>query len=84
MNTMVLVGDDTDLLVLLRYHASERGCDLYFRPEPKVNVRGACIWHMKKVKEQLGKKFTEISFFFMSSPDATQRRASMELARQQP
>ena len=40
-STTVLVGDDTDLLVLLCYHASEDGYDLYFRPEPKANARGA-------------------------------------------
>ena len=54
--TTILVGDDTDLLVLLCYHASEDGCDLYFRPEPKGNARGARAWHMKRVKEQLGKE----------------------------
>lgn len=52
----VLVGDDTDLLVLLCYHASEQGYDLYFRPEPKANARGSRVWHMKKFKEQLGKE----------------------------
>ena len=56
MSTTVLVGDDTDLPVLLCCHASEDGYDLYFRPEPKANARGARVWHMKKVKEQLGKE----------------------------
>ena len=55
-STTVLAGNDTDLLVLLFYHASEDGYDLYFRPEPKANARGARVWHMKKVKEQLGKE----------------------------
>ena len=55
-STTVLVGDDTDLLVLLCYHASEDGYDIYFRPEPKANARGTCVWLMKKVKEQLGKE----------------------------
>ena len=43
--TTVLAGDDTDLLVLLCYHAAEDGCDLYFRPEPnaKANARGAWV-----------------------------------------
>ena len=55
-NTTVLVGDDTDLLVLLCYLASKDGCDLYFRPEPKVNARGTRVWHMKRVKDQLGRE----------------------------
>ncbi|PFX20787.1 hypothetical protein AWC38_SpisGene14755 [Stylophora pistillata] len=45
--TTILVGDDTDLLVLLCYHASEDGCDLYFRPEPKANARSSRAWHRK-------------------------------------
>ena len=44
------------MVVLLCYHASEDGYGLYFRPEPKANARGARVWHMKKVKEQLGKE----------------------------
>ena len=52
----VLAGDDTDLLVLQFYHASEDGYDLYFRLEPKANASGARVWHMKKVKEQVGKE----------------------------
>ena len=31
----VSVGDDTDLLVLLCYHASLDTCNLLFKPEPK-------------------------------------------------
>ena len=54
-DTTVLVGDDTDLLVLLCYHASKDGCDLYFRPEPKPSARGTRVWHMKRVKDQLGR-----------------------------
>ena len=42
-STTVVVGDDTDLLVLLCYHASNDGYDLYFRPEPKANARGARV-----------------------------------------
>ena len=34
----VLVGDDTDLLVLLCYHASLESHDLFFCPEPKKNT----------------------------------------------
>ena len=34
-NTTVLVGDDTDLLVLLCYHASKDVCDLHFTPQQR-------------------------------------------------
>ena len=33
----VLVGDGTDLLVLLCYYTNPDGYDLYFKPEPKAN-----------------------------------------------
>lgn len=51
--TTVLVGDDTDLLVLLCFYTHPDGYDLFFKPEPKANSRRR-VWNMKKVKEQLG------------------------------
>ena len=39
MENTVLVGDDTDLLVLLCYHANLDSCDIFFRPEPKKIIR---------------------------------------------
>ena len=73
------------LLILLCYHASEDGCDLYFRPEPKSNARGVRVWHMKKVKEQLGMKEVCRNLVFLHAVTvATQHHAPMELARQQP
>ena len=84
-NTTVLVGDDTDLLVLLCYQASKDGCDLYFRPEPKANARGTRVWHMKRVKDHLGREAcTNLLSVLTTSPGATPHRACMELARQQP
>ena len=38
--TTVLVRDDTNLLVLLCYHARQDGGNLFFRPGPKANARG--------------------------------------------
>ena len=35
----VLVGDDTDLLVMLCFDTRSDGFDLYFKPEPKANSR---------------------------------------------
>ena len=49
----VLVGDNTDLLVLLCFYTRPDGYDLYFILEPKANSRRR-VWNMKKVKEQLG------------------------------
>ena len=74
-STTVLVGDDTDLLVLLCYHASEDGYDLFFRPEPKANTRDARVWHMKKVKEQLSKELCRSLLFLhaITGCDTTSR-----------
>ena len=50
----MLVGDDTDLLVLLCYHSKADVNDLYFRQEPKANSRESRVWNMLKVKAELG------------------------------
>lgn len=50
----VLVGDDTDILVLLCYHASMESHDLFFCPEPKRNTKKPCIWNIKATKQMLG------------------------------
>ena len=53
-NNTVLVGDDTDLIVLLCYHASLKSCDLYFCPEPKKNTKKPRIWNIIATKQILG------------------------------
>ena len=84
-STTVLVGDDTELLVFLCYHASEDRYDLYFRPGAKENTRSARVWHGRMSKSSCARKFAEISFFFCTpSPDATQKHSTMELGSQQP
>ena len=49
----VLVGDDTDLLVLLCYHVSLESHDLLFRPEPKKSIKQPRVWNIKAVKQRL-------------------------------
>ena len=50
----VLVSDDTDLLILLCYHASMDSHNIIFKPEPKKNAKKRRVWSIKAVKEQLG------------------------------
>ena len=50
----VLVGDDTDFIVLLCYHASMESHDLFFCPEPKRNTKRPRIWNIKATKQMLG------------------------------
>ena len=57
------------------YHAPKNGYDLYFRPQRKAYTRAASIWHMKKVKEQLGKEVCRNLFFLhaITGCDTTSR-----------
>ena len=50
----VLVGDDTDLLVLLCHHAENVSKNIYFRPEPKTNSQRCRVWDIRKTREALG------------------------------
>ena len=50
----VLIGDDTDLLVLLCYHADVTANELFFKPEPKQRSNTRRIWNIKKTKSVLG------------------------------
>ena len=50
----VLLGDYTDLLVLLCYHANLDSYNILFRPEPKKNTKNPKVWDIKAVKVALG------------------------------
>ncbi len=50
----VLIGDDTDLLILLIYHASLDSHHLFFKPEPKKSAKNSRVWNILDVKRQLG------------------------------
>ena len=47
----VLIGDDTDLLVLLCYYTDLKSHNFFFRPEAKRNQQQR-IWNIKVVKAQ--------------------------------
>ena len=49
----VLVGDDTDLIVLLLYHSNPTGKGLFFAPEPKKNAKQR-VWDLKQAKRDIG------------------------------
>ena len=52
-NKTVLVGEDTDLIVLLCYHANLDSHDLFFHPEPKRNMKKAHVWNIRSTKRHL-------------------------------
>ena len=53
--TTLLIGDDTDLLVLLCYHAEPDSHDIYLLPEQKVtSKKQRKVWKIKDVQRILG------------------------------
>ena len=50
----VVIGEDTDLLVLLCFHGDMDGCDLYFHSEVKSTGKKQRIWDIKSTKNRLG------------------------------
>ena len=71
----VLIGDDTDLLILLCYHAELDVFDLFFQPEPKANSTKRRSWNIKSVKEKLGQEICRQILFIhaISGCDTTSR-----------
>ena len=59
----VLVGDDTDLLILLCHHASIESHDLFICPEPKKTTKQPHIWNIKVTKQSLGPDICQHIFF---------------------
>lgn len=78
MDTTV-VGDDTDLLALLCYHASLDSHNIFFKPVPKKNTKKPRIWNISAVKEQLGPEVcTNILFLHAMLGCDTIHHSSME------
>ncbi len=54
VNDIIVVGDDTDLLVLLIYHTDLRAKQVFFAPEVKANSKKNRVWNIKHLKNTLG------------------------------
>jgi 5'-3' exonuclease len=65
-NTTVLVGEDTDLLVLLCHHASLHAHDLFFKSDKNQKRKKKCCWDIKKTKQHLGVAVCENLLFIHS------------------
>jgi len=60
----VLAADDTDLLVLLIYHAKNVSHTVYFRPETKrSNQNGNICWNIPAIRALLGSIVTNNILF---------------------
>ena len=73
----VLVGDDTDLLVLLLHHCKSKK-KIYFAPEQKKNSKNR-VWDIKQVKSDLG---TFLCQYFLLMPSYTVTPLQVFLFRQ--
>ena len=52
-----LVGDDTDLLVLLCFHVNEDSCEVFFKPEVRSGTKKSPrCWNIKYVQRVLGRE----------------------------
>ena len=49
----VLIGDDTDLLVLLLHHLPQYGKDIFFTSDRKENTNGQ-VWNIREVRAKFG------------------------------
>ncbi len=58
--------DNTDMLVLLCYHATLDTCSLLFKPEPKRNAKKIRVWDIQAVKQQLGAEVCKHILFLHS------------------
>ena len=70
----VLVGDDTDLLVLLLHYSITTSKDLFFAPEPKKNAKRR-VWDIKNSKSSIGPFVCQHILFLhaLSGCDTTSR-----------
>ena len=78
----VLVGDDTDLLILLCHHAELDAFGLFFQPEPRANSTKRRSWNVKSVKEKLRQEICRHILFIQAVSyivDNWQRSSTKEL-----
>ena len=73
---VVLIGEDTDLLVLLCYHADIHSSRIYFKSESKQAVaRKIRVWDITKTKIVLGEEICRLlpALHAMTGCDTTSR-----------
>jgi len=71
----VLIGDDTDLLILLLHHVEMDAHELFMAPEPKQSTKKKRVWCIKQSRELLGPKLCDHLLFVhaISGCDTTSR-----------
>ena len=60
----IVVGDDTDLLVLLLFYTTQHSCDIYLKPHSaKFSLKQSRIWNIKQIQMALGRKVCDNIMF---------------------
>ena len=83
----VLVGDDTDLLILLCHHAELDAFDLFFQLEPRANSTKRRSRNLKSVKEKLRQEICRHILFIHAISyivDNWQRSSTKEVCQRHP
>ena len=62
----VLIGDDTDVLILLLHHVEMDAHELFMAPEPKQSTKKKRVWCIKQSSELLGLKICDHLLFVHS------------------
>ena len=61
---IVLIGEDTDLLILLCHYASSDANNIYFKAEQRRNMKTAArVWNIKETKLKLGNELCDNLLF---------------------
>ena len=63
LTTTVLVGDDTDLIVLLCFYVDMEAHDLFMYSQSKSSSHISRVWNIKSVREKLGCNVCEAILF---------------------
>ena len=79
----VLVGDDTDLLILFIYNASLDSCSLFLKPEPRRSTKKSRVWNIHAVKKQ-ALIFAVASYSYMPFLGVTQHHNVMGSEKETP
>lgn len=72
---VTVIGEDSDLLVLLCFHVDLKLYTIYFPTEPKQTTKRMRIWNIQKTKQDMGKQMCSLLPFIhaISGCDATFR-----------
>ena len=64
----VLIGDDTDLLIVLLYHASLDSFESFLKPEPKKSVKTSQVQNTHAEKKTVRSRYLQSHFILTCYP----------------